>query len=169
MWLFALYGFLALTTVAVLASLGVLAVGLRRLGIAILILLPMWVIASFGIAYGVHRIAYALESHDPFCVSCHLHENEFKRFRDEASSVALEAWNDPFEVLSEAFQASSRAFEASNASVEASNALVQAWNGSVEAQAPRALGGPRRLKTNFHKVDSSLGEGCRGRAGLTAC
>jgi nitrate/TMAO reductase-like tetraheme cytochrome c subunit len=90
MWLLFLYGFLALTTVAVLASLGVLAVGLLRLGIAILILLPIWVIVNLGIAYGVHRTAYALESHDSFCVSCHLHENEFKRFRDEASSVALD-------------------------------------------------------------------------------
>jgi nitrate/TMAO reductase-like tetraheme cytochrome c subunit len=89
MWLLALYGFLALTTVTALASLWVLASGLRRLRIAILVLVPMWVTANLGIAYGVHRTAYALESHDPFCVSCHLHDNEFKRFRDQASSVAL--------------------------------------------------------------------------------
>jgi len=41
MWLFELYGFLALTTVTVLASLGILALGLRRLRTGILILVPL--------------------------------------------------------------------------------------------------------------------------------
>ena len=91
MWLVALYSFLVATAVLALGSLLALGRGLRRgLRAALLLSLPTWVAVNVVFAYAVHRTAYTIESHDPFCVSCHLHERELARFRDEASPVALD-------------------------------------------------------------------------------
>ena len=86
-----LYAFLAVTAALALGSLGVLGARFRRgLGPAVVVFVAGWLAANAVLAYAIHRTAYALESHDPFCVSCHLHEAEFARFRDEASPVALD-------------------------------------------------------------------------------
>ena len=91
MWLVTLYAFLAATALVALGSLAFLGRGLRRgLRPALLLLVPTWLVLNAVFAYAIHRTAYTIESHDPFCISCHLHEAEFTRFRDQASSVALD-------------------------------------------------------------------------------
>jgi hypothetical protein len=90
-WLVLLYSFLAATGLLALVSLAVLGRGFRR-GVrpALLLFLPTWVVVNGVFAYAVHRTAYSIESRDPFCVSCHLHEKELARFHDRESSVALD-------------------------------------------------------------------------------
>jgi|ERR1051325_9495641 hypothetical protein len=89
MWLVTLYGFLVGTSVLALASVLVLGRSIRRgLRLALLLTLPTWLAVNVVFAYAVHRTAYAIESRDPFCVSCHLHESEFERFHDRQSAVA---------------------------------------------------------------------------------
>lgn len=89
MWLVALYSFLVITALLALASVGLLGIRVRRgLRITLLLFLPVWLVLNVVFAYAVHRTAYTLESHDPFCISCHLHESEFTRFRDQDASVA---------------------------------------------------------------------------------
>ncbi len=89
MWLVTLYGFLVGTGVLALLSVVVLGRGLRPgLRLALLLFLPTWLAVNLAFAYAVHRTAYAIESRDPFCISCHLHEGEFARFHDRQSGVA---------------------------------------------------------------------------------
>jgi hypothetical protein len=91
MWLVALYAFLAATLLLALGSLGVLGARARRpVAASLALFIPLWLVLNGAFAYGVHRTAYTLESHDAFCVSCHLHEEEFQRFHDQASSFALD-------------------------------------------------------------------------------
>jgi len=91
MWLVALYSFLTATALLAVGSLGVLGWGVRRgLRPPLVLFLLTWFALNVVFAYAVHRTAYTIESHDPFCVSCHLHEPEFTRFRDDASPVALD-------------------------------------------------------------------------------
>jgi hypothetical protein len=88
MWLVALYGFLLGTSAVALVSVAVLGRGVRRgLRLGILLFLPTWLAVNVAFAYAVHRTAFAIESRDPFCISCHLHEHEFERFHDRQSSV----------------------------------------------------------------------------------
>jgi len=90
-WLVVLYSFLAATALLALASLALLGHGFRRgLRPALLFFVPTWLAVNAVFAYAVHRTAYVIESRDPFCVSCHLHENEFTRFRDRASPLAAD-------------------------------------------------------------------------------
>src|SRR5262245_6144377 len=89
MSLAALYGLLVGTGVLALLSAIVLARGMRRgLRIALVAFLPAWLAINVVLAYAVHRTAYALESRDPFCISCHLHESEFERFHNGESEFA---------------------------------------------------------------------------------
>ena len=89
MWLATLYGFLLGTGVLAVASLVVLGRGIGRgLRLALLVFLPTWLAVNVALTYTVHRTAYAIESHDPFCISCHLHTGEFVRFRDREVPVA---------------------------------------------------------------------------------
>src|SRR5438477_10500014 len=91
MWLVVLYVFLAATGLLALVSLAALGRSFRRgLRAALLLFLPTWMAVNGVFAYAVHRTAYTIESHDPFCVSCHLHETELARFRNQESSVALD-------------------------------------------------------------------------------
>jgi hypothetical protein len=91
MWLVILYSFLVACGLGAVVSLAVLGRGLRRgLEPALLLFLPTWLAVNLGFAYAVHRTAYTIESRDPFCISCHLHEKELDRFHDRASSVALD-------------------------------------------------------------------------------
>src|SRR5438105_14077579 len=91
MWLVTLYGFLVGTSVLALISVLVLGRRIRRgLRLALLLFLPTWLAVNVVFAYAVHRTAYAIESRDPFCISCHLHEQEFARFHDKESAVALD-------------------------------------------------------------------------------
>ena len=86
MWLVALYGFLLGTSVLALVSVAVLGHSIRRgLRLALLLFLPTWLAVNVAFAYAVHRTAYAIESRDPFCVSCHLHESESDRFHDSGT------------------------------------------------------------------------------------
>ena len=90
-WLVVLYAFLAATGALAFASAAVLGRRLRRgVGPALLLFVPVWLAVNAAFAWAVHRTAYGIESRDPFCVSCHLHEEEFARFRDDGSSVALD-------------------------------------------------------------------------------
>jgi len=90
-WLVLLYSFLAATGLLALVSLALLGRGFRRgLRPAALLFLPTWLLVNAVFAYAVHRTAYVIESRDPFCISCHLHEKEFAGFRDEQSSVAVD-------------------------------------------------------------------------------
>ena len=91
MWLVTLYAFLAATAVCVLMSLMALGRGIRggfRTGL--LVFIPAWLVLNVVFAYAVHRTAYSIESRDPFCVSCHLHQGELTRFHDTQSPVALD-------------------------------------------------------------------------------
>src|SRR5882724_12945599 len=91
MWLVVLYSFLIACALLAFVSFAVFGQGFRRgLRPALLLFLPTWLAVNLGFAYAVHRTAYAIESRDPFCISCHLHEKEFARFRDQESSVALD-------------------------------------------------------------------------------
>ncbi len=91
MWIALLYSFLTATALLALVSLALLGGGVRRgLRPGLLLFLPTWLAVNVAFAYAVHRTAYSIESRDPFCISCHLHEAEFGRFRDQASSVALD-------------------------------------------------------------------------------
>ena len=89
MWFVTLYGLLLGTGVLALASLVALGGGIRRgVRLSLIVFLPTWLAVNVAFAYAVHRTAYAIESRDPFCVSCHLHEGEFDRFHDRALPVA---------------------------------------------------------------------------------
>jgi hypothetical protein len=91
MWLVVLYSFLVATSVLAALSLAALGRGFRRgLRAALLLFLPTWLTLNLAFAYAVHRTAYTIESRDPFCVSCHLHEKELARFHDHDSPVALD-------------------------------------------------------------------------------
>jgi nitrate/TMAO reductase-like tetraheme cytochrome c subunit len=94
MWLVALYSVLVATAVFAVVSLLILGGGFRHgLRAALLLFVPTWLAANIVFAYAIHRTAYSIESRDPFCISCHLHENEFTRFHDEQSSVAPDLAN----------------------------------------------------------------------------
>ena len=89
MWLVGLYAFLLGTAVLALLSVVMLGRGIRRgFRTALVFFVPSWLVANVVIAYAVHRTAYTIESHDPFCVSCHLHEKELGRFHDNQLPVA---------------------------------------------------------------------------------
>ena len=91
MWLVTLYAFLAATAVCALVSLVALGRGIRRgLRTGLLVFIPTWLVVNVVFAYAVHRTAYSIESRDPFCVSCHLHQGELTRFHDTQSPVALD-------------------------------------------------------------------------------
>jgi len=89
MWLVTLYGFLVATSVLALVSVAVFGHRIRRgLRLALVLFVPAWLAVNVAFAYAVHRTAYAIESHDAFCISCHLHESEFARFHDRELPVA---------------------------------------------------------------------------------
>src|SRR5690242_2377080 len=89
MWLVTLYAFLLGTSILALVSAVLLGRRIRRgLRPVLLLFLPAWLAVNVAFAYAVHRTAYAIESHDRFCISCHLHESEFARFHDREPAVA---------------------------------------------------------------------------------
>ncbi|MBI1818142.1 MAG: hypothetical protein HYR72_24440 [Deltaproteobacteria bacterium] len=86
LWRVTLFSFLIITALLLGASLA-LGRGLWPLRTALVGLVPLWCVANLALTYGVHRAAYLIESHDAFCVSCHLHEAEYGRFRAELPSA----------------------------------------------------------------------------------
>jgi nitrate/TMAO reductase-like tetraheme cytochrome c subunit len=89
LWRLTLYSFLLISVLLLGVSLA-LGRGLWPPRAALVALVPLWCVANLALAYGVHRTAYTIESHDAFCVSCHLHEAEYDRFHGGRASVSLD-------------------------------------------------------------------------------